>query len=228
MCSSLLKKLSNSVLLLFCIAMFGCSINSGNNPNTSPPIQIIQSNSSELLEKTTTINTAVNISTVDIETPAGTMKPELSELEPRVTETMTRSKQETPTYPPDAAKADVISVEVNGSPGSYTFFVGVRSPDLGCEQYADWWEVVDGSGRLVYRRILLHSHVSEQPFVRSGGPVEVEPETELVVRAHMNHSGYGGEVMSGSVASGFHPAQFKADFSAELETSPPLPDGCAF
>ena len=32
----------------------------------------------------------------------------------------------------------VVSVEVNGTSGDYTFSVGVLSPDLGCEQYADW------------------------------------------------------------------------------------------
>jgi len=69
--------------------------------------------------------------------------------------------------------ADVLSVEVTGSPNAYQFSVKIASPDTGCEQYADWWEVLSEDGQLLYRRILLHSHVNEQPFVRSGGPVNI-------------------------------------------------------
>jgi hypothetical protein len=124
--------------------------------------------------------------------------------------------------------ADVISVEVSGEPGAYTFSVGIESPDQGCGQYADWWEVVSEDGALVYRRILLHSHVDEQPFVRSGGPVKVDPETEVWVRAHMAPGGYGGQALKGSVEAGFAPAEMPAGFAEELDEQPPLPDGCAF
>jgi hypothetical protein len=42
--------------------------------------------------------------------------------------------------------ADVISVDVSGNEGAYQFSVGIRSPDTGCDQYADWWEVITGDG----------------------------------------------------------------------------------
>ncbi len=48
-------------------------------------------------------------------------------------------------------RAEVISVRTNGSPGAYEFVVGVRSPDTGCANYADWWEVVGVDGRLWHR-----------------------------------------------------------------------------
>lgn len=124
--------------------------------------------------------------------------------------------------------ADVVAVQVSGSPGAYSFNVTVKSPDTGCQQYADWWEVLSEDGRLLYRRVLFHSHVGEQPFTRDGGPVPIQPETVVWVRAHMNTSGYGGEALKGSVKSGFKPAVPEAGFASGVARQPPLPDGCAF
>jgi hypothetical protein len=125
------------------------------------------------------------------------------------------------------ATAAVEAVEASGDAGAYTFAVTVRSPDTGCDRYADWWEVATPEGELVYRRILAHSHVDEQPFTRSGGPVEVDADTELVVRAHMSPGGYGDQVMRGSVNAGFESTELPG-FAPELEQAQPLPDGCAF
>jgi len=124
--------------------------------------------------------------------------------------------------------ADVLSVQATGNPGAYQFAVEIASPDTGCDQYADWWEIFAEDGQLLYRRILLHSHVGEQPFTRSGGPVEIDAETVVYVRAHMNTSGYGGQVLQGTVQEGFKPAEVEAGFGAELERIPPQPEDCAF
>jgi len=124
--------------------------------------------------------------------------------------------------------ANVVAVHASGSPGAYSFNVTVRSPDTGCKQFADWWEVLSENGTLLYRRILLHSHVGEQPFTRSGGPVPIQPETVVWVRAHMNTSGFGGGAMKGSVKTGFKPAVLDAGFAVGVAKQPPLPDGCAF
>jgi len=124
--------------------------------------------------------------------------------------------------------AEVIAVQASGQPGSYQFNVTVKSPDTGCKQYADWWEVVSTDGKLLYRRVLLHSHVDEQPFTRSGGPVPIQPDTQVWVRAHMNTSGYGGAVLKGSVKDGFKPAMPDAEFATGLAKQEPLPDGCDF
>lgn len=126
------------------------------------------------------------------------------------------------------ALADVRSVEVSGEPGDYRFSVEVRSPDEGCEQYADWWEVLTAEGELLYRRILAHSHTNEQPFVRSGGPVTIEPDTPVVVRAHMHPTGYGGQTLQGTVEDGFEVVDLSPDFASEVEDAPPQPEGCAF
>jgi hypothetical protein len=127
-----------------------------------------------------------------------------------------------------SAFANALSVQVTGNPGGYQFAVEVASPDTGCEQYADWWEVVSSDGQLLYRRILLHSHVDEQPFTRSGGPVEIAVDEVVYVRAHMNTTGYGGQVLQGTARDGFKPVVVEAGFGSELERIPPQPEDCAF
>ncbi len=132
------------------------------------------------------------------------------------------SAQEDEPDSPDEAHADVTGVEVSGEPGDYTFSVTVESPDTGCEQYADWWEVVSADGtELVYRRILAHSHVDEQPFTRSGGPVAIAADSTVVVRAHMNNTGYGGQVLRGTVADGFSETDLPEEFGAEIDEASP-------
>jgi hypothetical protein len=130
--------------------------------------------------------------------------------------------------PIPASQADVVSISVSGEPGTYNFSVTVSSPDEGCSQYADWWEIVSQDGELIYRRILLHSHVDEQPFTRSGGPVPIEADTIVLVRAHMQPGGYGGLAMKGSLEQGFEQVELSADFAANLLETLPLPEGCNF
>jgi hypothetical protein len=125
--------------------------------------------------------------------------------------------------------ADVTAVSVRGQEGAWTFDVTVASPDSGCGQYADWWEIVDDAGALLYRRVLLHSHVAEQPFTRSGGPVPVGGADSVWVRAHLSVApGYGGQALRGTVTGGFAPRQLPATFAEDLATADPLPQGCAF
>ncbi len=124
--------------------------------------------------------------------------------------------------------ADVLSVRVTGNPGIYQFAVEISSPDTGCEQYADWWEVFSEDGELIYRRVLLHSHVNEQPFTRSGGSVDIANDEVVYVRVHMNTVGYGGMLMKGTVQAGFKTAEAEAGLGSGLERVPPLPEDCAF
>lgn len=124
--------------------------------------------------------------------------------------------------------AAVIKVEVQGNPQQYNFSVTVESPDTGCDQYADWWEVISLDGDLLYRRVLLHSHVSEQPFTRSGGAVAIDAGVEVYVRAHMNNKGYGTKVMKGSPATGFTAIDLANDFAEDLAQKEPLPKDCDF
>jgi len=113
--------------------------------------------------------------------------------------------------------ADIIAVQVSGSENAYTFSVTIQSPDSGCGQYADWWEVLSTSGNLLYRRILTHSHVNEQPFTRSGGPLQIKAGDSIYVRAHMHPAGYGGEIFSGSVNNGFAADSLLPEFNTAIE-----------
>ncbi|MEM1121146.1 MAG: hypothetical protein AAGJ18_11910 [Bacteroidota bacterium] len=126
------------------------------------------------------------------------------------------------------SQAVVTAVSVTGSTENYTFSVEISSPDTGCEQYANWWEVFDTKGQLLYRRILGHSHVNEQPFTRSGGPVKIAEDTFVYVRAHMNNFGYGSLVFGGSVEDGFEKLELPVEFAANLAETEPLPTNCAF
>ncbi len=122
----------------------------------------------------------------------------------------------------------VTKIEVSGKANAYTFAVTIESPDTGCDQYADWWEIVDLDGNLVYRRILDHSHVTEQPFMRSGENIALAENKEVYVRMHMNNSGYAAKAQKGSVESGFQATELDVKFAKDLEKAAPLPDGCAF
>lgn len=122
----------------------------------------------------------------------------------------------------------VENVTVSGEEMEYSFKVTLKSPDTGCEQYADWWEVIDTDGNLLYRRILAHSHVNEQPFTRSGAPVQVSSDQTVFVRGHMNNLGYGENVFKGSVENGFTAEELDVSFAQDLEEQNPLPQGCGF
>lgn len=126
------------------------------------------------------------------------------------------------------SSAAIVKVTCTGGAGNYTLDVTIESPDTGCDQYADWWEVISPAGELIYRRILGHSHVDEQPFTRSGGPVDIGAKEEIIIRAHMNNMSYGTQVFRGNVSDELRPDSLSVDFAIELETMEPLPGDCAF
>ena len=145
-----------------------------------------------------------------------------SSKESSVTETKTQDE-------PNEAVADVLLVEVIGEKSDgYQFQVTISSPDKGCHQYTDWWEILTEEGTLIYRRILAHSHVNEQPFMRSGGPVIIAEDTIVIIRAHMNPTGYGGKAMKGSISKGFDEIEIDKAFASEVENKEPQPGDCAF
>ena len=135
--------------------------------------------------------------------------------------------------------AHVTAISASGSDGDYTFNVSVESADIDCSQFANWWEVLDLEGTLLFRRILEHCHTdangtsdADAPgntFTRSGGPVAVASDQVVIVRAHMSVGGYHGQVMRGSVEGGFEiAADIGDDFAGDVEDDEPQPTGCLF
>ena len=125
-------------------------------------------------------------------------------------------------------EAQIVDVVASGDNGAYTLAVTVLSPDSGCETYANWWEVVSPEGTLLYRRILAHSHVDEQPFTRSGGPIAIEANQPIIVRVHMHPTGYSLLAMKGSPSEGFTAEVLPASFGTALADAEPQPNECAF
>ncbi len=142
----------------------------------------------------------------------------------------TQVKPDQASSPQPAIRADVTKVTASGGPGAYQFSVTLASTETGCEQYADWWEVLTPQGELLYRRILGHSHVNEQPFTRSGGPIDADAGQKVIVRAHMNHAGFVGQAMEVTLTDPIStsPLTLEQGFASALEQTAPLPSGCAF
>ena len=133
------------------------------------------------------------------------------------------------TAPTLAGEADVIAATASqNAAGTWTVSATILHADTGWEHYADRFDVLAPDGTVLAERVLLHPHVNEQPFTRSGGPVDIQSRERVIVRAHMNRAGYGGEAFVGSVESGFVESDTADGVAPGLAEEPPLPDGCAF
>lgn len=148
-------------------------------------------------------------------------------IEP-LSEKLNAEEEQTDSSSFSSQEAQVTAVETSGDSGSYSLAVTISSPDAGCDAYADWWEVISLEGELLYRRILAHSHVDEQPFTRSGGPVAAEAGTPIVVRVHMHPSGYSPYAMTGLIGESLTSETLDSAFASNLAEVEPLPSSCAF
>ena len=87
------------------------------------------------------------------------------------------------------ANANEVAVEavsfVAQPAGAWSVHVTLRHSDAGWEHYADAWRVVNGDGKTLGVRTLLHPHEAEQPFTRSLSGIKITPTTKVVfVEAH--------------------------------------------
>lgn len=138
-----------------------------------------------------------------------------------------QSEEEAIATPTETAAVTAVEA-ISKGPNTYTFSVTVESPDTGCDRYANWWEVVTEEGELLHRRTLAHSHVDEQPFTRSSGPVKVAPDQPVIVRVHLHPQGYSAQAVKGTASGGWMPATLPSDFASELAEADAQSLGCAF
>ncbi|MEA5471715.1 hypothetical protein, partial [Spirulina sp. 06S082] len=123
--------------------------------------------------------------------------------------------------------AVVLNLDVEGTANNYTFNVSLYSRDSGCKQYADWWEVLSENGELLYRHVFDKSHVDEQPFTSTGEPVKIPGDRTVIVRAHMNNTGYEAkQAWKGSVENGFKFVRLSRNFAAWVAKEDPQPPEC--
>ena len=101
---------------------------------------------------------------------------------------------------PAAVSADpaaIVDATARQGAGGWTVSVTLRHADTGCDRYADWWEVITPGGELVYRRILRHSHVTEQPFTRSQSGIAIpEGTVQVMIRARTLTDGWSRDTMA--------------------------------
>jgi len=108
--------------------------------------------------------------------------------------------------PSMAGEADIVAVKVfklkKVSDTTFRFRVTVAHADEGWEHYADGWQVVGPDGAVLGERVLLHPHVTEQPFTRSTDLEIPESIGEVTIRAHDKVHGLGGATMKVAIPHG--------------------------
>lgn len=96
-----------------------------------------------------------------------------------------------------AGKADVVRVEATEeADGAWSFAATVRHADQDPDHWADWWRVRTPEGKELGRRVLLHSHVDEQPFTRDERIRIPRGVQVVVVEAHDKVHGLGGAAVT--------------------------------
>ncbi len=93
-----------------------------------------------------------------------------------------------------AGEAHILEVKIEReSDKNISVSATVQHDDDGWEHYADRWEILDGDGKLLDTRVLMHPH-SKEPFTRSLPAAKIPAGTKKIrVRAHDSVHGYGGE-----------------------------------
>lgn len=94
-----------------------------------------------------------------------------------------------------AGKADVLKATYNCSKNMIcSFNVSVKHADSGWKHYANKFDILSPSGKILGTRTLFHPHVNEQPFTRSLTDVKIpDGVTSVIIRAHDLIHGYGGK-----------------------------------
>ena len=92
-----------------------------------------------------------------------------------------------------AGEASVLDATViANAKGTYAVSATIFHKDDGWTHYADKFDIMTPTGKVIATRVLYHPHVNEQPFTRSVANVQVPVgETEIIIRAHDSKHGDG-------------------------------------
>lgn len=96
--------------------------------------------------------------------------------------------------PLQAGEADIVDARITAlGDGRYRIDATVQHADTGWDHYADRWDVLDTSGKLLGSRELAHPHVNEQPFTRSLTLNLPAGTKTVILQAHDSVHGLGGK-----------------------------------
>lgn len=105
-------------------------------------------------------------------------------------------------FTPLAFSNQVEVVDVNIKPqgeNQYRFDVKLRHDDQGWDHYANRWEILDTTGKILATRTLHHPHVNEQPFTRSLTTTLPDNIKTVIIRGHDSVHQYEGKEMKVSL-----------------------------
>ena len=96
-----------------------------------------------------------------------------------------------------AGEADIVGALVTRMDGNnFRFDVSVLHEDTGWEHYANAFEILDSSGKILGTRTLLHPHVGQLPFTRSL-TLTLSPDIrQVTIRGVDSVHGRGGKEMN--------------------------------
>ncbi|MBD3671686.1 MAG: hypothetical protein HUJ29_13025 [Gammaproteobacteria bacterium] len=101
-----------------------------------------------------------------------------------------------------ANEVEIINVSMKAMQGGFYVSVTLKHDDTGWEHYADAWQVVDESGKVLGKRVLYHPHENEQPFTRSLRGLKIPSSTRIVyVEAHDKVHGWSPQRVRLDLAS---------------------------
>lgn len=90
-----------------------------------------------------------------------------------------------------AGDVEVVETEFTRQGATWNVSTTLRHSDTGWDHYADAWQVVDDTGKVLGKRVLHHPHEHEQPFTRSQSGISIPANTSVVfVEAHDKKHGW--------------------------------------
>ena len=127
--------------------------------------------------------------------------------------------------------------ELSEEKGKYTFKVNLYGPTKRCQQYVDWWEILNEDQELKDRRFFNHGHIDQQPFPDTSNPIQVEQDQTLIIRAHLHNesepsqnaekTGYEArQAWKGTIKKGFKMIRLPDNFATNLAKADPQPKPC--